>query len=144
MNLLYWLKLILSAKGKIIMNLRLLVVAACAVPLLTGCVVAVSDGEVDSHWASSNTSSWEKQHENNRNKIANLQLSQTYQTVLNTLGTPNFSEFVTKNAENYQVLFYATHSIHSDGKMTKDECTPLVFKNGQLVGWGDAAYNPLL
>ena len=126
------------------MNLRLLVVAACAVPLLTGCVVAVSDGEVDSHWASSNTSSWEKQHENNRNKIANLQLSQTYQTVLNTLGTPNFSGFVTKNAENYQVLFYATHSIHSDGKMTKDECTPLVFKNGQLVGWGDAAYNPLL
>lgn len=126
------------------MKVRLLLSALVASTLLTGCVVAVSDGEVDSQWATSSTSSWQKSHKQNRDKIANLQLSQSYQVVLNTMGTPNFSEFVTKDNINYQVLFYATHSIHSDGKMTKDECTPLVFKNGELVGWGEAAYTPIL
>jgi len=28
-----------------------------------------------------------------------------------------------------------------DGITTKDECTPLVFRNGNLVGWGDSAYS---
>ena len=126
------------------MKVRLLLSALAASTLLTGCVVAVSDGEVDSQWATSSASSWQKEHKQNRNKIANLQLSQSYQAVLNTMGTPNFSEFVTKDNTHYQVLFYATHSIHSDGKMTKDECTPLVFKDGELVGWGEAAYNPIL
>jgi hypothetical protein len=36
----------------------------------------------------------------------------------------------------YQVLYYRTHRTHSDGETTKDETTPLVFKDSALIGWG--------
>ncbi|WP_351079613.1 DUF3192 domain-containing protein, partial [Shewanella sp. CAL98-MNA-CIBAN-0140] len=62
---------------------------------------------------------------------------------LKTLKTPDFTELLKKEEDVYQVLFYATHSIHSDGKMTKDECTPLVFKNDKLVGIGASALQML-
>jgi len=121
---------------------KALLIAALTAPFLTGCVIAVSDGEADTHWAG-NSSSWQKQHKNNREVISNLALDTSYQTVLNKLNTPNFTELLKQGDDVYQVLFYATHSIHSDGKMTKDECTPLVFKNDKLIGVGDTIYKSL-
>ena len=121
---------------------KALLIAALTAPFLTGCVIAVSDGEADTHWAGS-SSSWHKQHKNNREVISNLALDTSYQTVLNKLNTPNFTELLKQGDDVYQVLFYATHSIHSDGKMTKDECTPLVFKNDKLIGVGDTIYKSL-
>ncbi len=121
---------------------KMLLIATLSIPLLTGCVIAVSDGEADTHWAGSG-SSWEKQHQSNREVIANLALDTSYHTVLNKLHTPNFTELLKQGDDVYQVLFYATHSIHSDSKITKDECTPLVFKNEKLVGVGDTIYNTL-
>jgi hypothetical protein len=109
---------------------KVLLIAALAAPLLTGCVIAVSDGEAQTHWAG-NSSSWEEHHQFNRESISGLTLDTSYQNVLK------------KDGDVYQVLFYATHSIHSDGKMTKDECTPLVFKNEKLIGVGDSIYNSL-
>ena len=121
---------------------KALLIVALTAPFLTGCVIAVSDGEADTHWAG-NSSSWQKQHKNNREVISNLALDTSYQTVLNKLNTPNFTELLKQGDDVYQVLFYATHSIHSDGKMTKDECTPLVFKNDKLIGVGDTIYKSL-
>ena len=121
---------------------KALLIAALTAPFLTGCVIAVSDGEADTHWAG-NSSSWQKQHKNNREVISNLALDTSYQTVLNKLNTPNFTELLKQGDDVYQVLFYATHSIHSDGKMTKDECTPLVFKNDKLIGVGYTIYKSL-
>ncbi|BDF95362.1 MULTISPECIES: DUF3192 domain-containing protein [Pseudoalteromonas] len=121
---------------------KVLLIAALTAPFLTGCVIAVSDGEAESHWAGNN-SSWEKHHQANREKIASLALDTSYQSVLSQLKTPEFTELLKKEDDVYQVLFYATHSIHSDGKMTKDECTPLVFKNDKLIGVGDSIYNSL-
>ena len=121
---------------------KALLIAALTAPFLTGCVIAVSDGEADTHWAG-NSSSWQKQHKNNREVISNLALDTSYQTVLNKLNTPNFTELLKQGDDVYQVLFYATHSIHSAGKMTKDECTPLVFKNDKLIGVGDTIYKSL-
>ena len=66
-------------------------------------------------------------------------MDSSYQSVLTTLETPSFTELLKKDNDVYQVLFYPTHSVHSDGKMTKDECTALVFKNDKLVGIGDTA-----
>ncbi|MCQ8878160.1 DUF3192 domain-containing protein [Pseudoalteromonas shioyasakiensis] len=122
---------------------KLMLVAALSAPLLTGCVIAVSDGEAETHWAGDSSTSWQKQHKNNREIIANLALDSNYQMVLNRLHTPNFTELLKKDGNVYQVLFYATHSIHSDGKMTKDECTPLVFENDKLIGVGDTIYQSL-
>lgn len=122
---------------------KVLLIAALTAPLLTGCVIAVSDGEAESHWASDSMSSWEKHHQQNREIIANLAMDTSYQTVLNKLHTPDFTELLKKQDDVYQVLFYATQSIHSDSKTTKDECTALVFKNEKLMGVGEKIYNSL-
>lgn len=118
-----------------------LLAAALIAPFLTGCVIAVSDGEADTHWAGSNSSSWQHHHKKNREVIADLKMDRSYQSVLAQLKTPSFTELLKKDDDVYQVLFYATHSIHSDSKTTKDECTPLVFKNDKLVGVGESALN---
>lgn len=107
-------------------------------PLLTGCVVAVGgDHDYD------NNSHWKARHAENRTTIANLDAGATYQTILTQMGTPDFSEHLSVADKEYQILFYATQSLHSDSKTTKDECTPLVFEQKQLIGWGEAAYNKL-
>ncbi|GAA61066.1 hypothetical protein P20652_2940 [Pseudoalteromonas sp. BSi20652] len=116
-----------------------LLAAALIAPFLTGCVIAVSDGEAETHWAGNDSSSWETKNENNREAISALAMDSSYQSVLTKLKTPNFTELLKKDNDVYQVLFYATHSVHSDGKTTKDECTPLVFKNDKLVGIGQSA-----
>ena len=118
---------------------KVLLIAALTAPLLTGCVIAVSDGEAETHWAGKNSSSWQSKYKNNREVIAELKMDSSYQSVLTTLDTPSFTELLKKDNDVYQVLFYPTHSVHSDGKMTKDECTALVFKNDKLVGIGDTA-----
>jgi hypothetical protein len=40
-------------------------------------------------------------------------------------------------------LFYRTQRKHSDGETTRDETTPLVFRDNRLIGWGDGVYNDL-
>ncbi|CAH9049452.1 hypothetical protein PSECIP111951_01334 [Pseudoalteromonas holothuriae] len=122
---------------------KLLLVAALATPLLSGCIVAVSDGEVDHGWVKHN-GNWEKTQHDNRKKIAKLNIGADYQSVLNSFDTPEFTELVKKGDNVYQVLFFATNSKHSDGKVTKDECTPLVFKDAKLIGFGDSAMAELL
>ncbi|WP_404341055.1 DUF3192 domain-containing protein [Pseudoalteromonas mariniglutinosa] len=122
---------------------KILLIAALTAPFLTGCVIAVSDGDADTHWTGGSSKSWQKVHKDNRDKIAALALDSSYQVVINHLKTPNFTELLKKNDDVYQVLFYATHSIHSDGKTSKDECTPLVFKNDKLIGVGETIYRSL-
>ncbi|MCK8136082.1 DUF3192 domain-containing protein [Pseudoalteromonas sp. 2CM28B] len=122
---------------------KTLLIAALTTPFLTGCVIAVSDGEAEGHWAGNSSSSWQATHKNNREIISGLAMDSSYQSVLKALKTPDFTELLKKEEDVYQVLFYATHSIHSDGKMTKDECTPLVFKNDKLVGIGASALQVL-
>ena len=38
------------------------------------------------------------------------------------------------------VWFYFTESKWSDGSITRDECTPLFFEDGNLAGWGKKEY----
>lgn len=119
---------------------KLLLISALTFPLLTGCVVAVNGGE-DGEYVTK--SSWQKEYKETRNKIANLAIGEQYSSVIEQFGTPNFSESFKKEETDIRVLFYATHSLHSDGKASKDECTPLVFKNGVLQGWGEASYKQI-
>lgn len=119
---------------------KVLLIAALSSTLLSGCIVAVSDGEVDHGWASDyNSSSWQHQQKQNREKISELEVGADFNAVKEQFKTPNFTELVSKDGDSYQVLYYATNSKHSDGKVTKDECTPLVFKNQKLIGYGDNA-----
>ena len=59
------------------------------------------------------------------------------------MGLADFNEFHQKDQDRFQVLYYRTQRKNGDGVTTKDECTPLVLKNGLLVGWGDTAYGML-
>lgn len=113
---------------------------------LSGCVVNVGDGE--SGWDSSE--SWEKVQEKNRNNLIKLSLGMSKDQVMTLMGTADLSEaYIQQSAQQGEankevlVLFYRTQHTHSDGKTTKDECTPIVLSNNALVGWGDTAYSKI-
>ena len=57
--------------------------------------------------------------------------------VVGRLGAPHFSEAFTRDGEEFRVLFFRTRHRHSDGETSRDETTPLVFRNDTLIGWGD-------
>ena len=111
---------------------------------LSGCVLNVGD-----HESGKSHDYWEVQQEKNRTSLTKLSLGMTFEQVQIIMGTADFSEaFVSQNnaqsdQEQVKVLFYRTQWAKGDGKTTKDECTPIVFKNNELIGWGDAAYKQI-
>jgi len=118
--------------------LPLLIIAPLTLGL-TGCVVAVG-GDDDGYSMSHDLNDREY---DNRKKIARLQLNSNFNDVQSMFGTADFNEVYQKEGENIQVLYYRTNRKHKDGITTKDECTPLIFKNGVLVSWGESAYKML-
>lgn len=114
--------------------------AAALVSTLSGCVVAVGNDGFDND---DDGKSWRKTQEYNQNYVSTLKTGLDMATIRKNLGTPAFSESFMKQGETIEVLFYRTHHTHSDGMTSKDECTALIFKQGQLVGWGDKAYQNL-
>jgi hypothetical protein len=105
---------------------------------MTGCVISVDgdgyDGDRDD---------WENREYENRRKLSTLELDMGLAEITSYMGTPDFNELYNKGDDNYQVLFYRTNRQSGDGFTTKDECTPLVIKNGKLAGWGETAYRKL-
>ena len=104
---------------------------------LSGCVISV--GGDDSHYSSD----WEDREYNNRKHVSQLENNMTHESVVRKMGVADFNELVEKSGHAYRILFYRTQRKMDDGMTTKDECTPLVFKDGMLVGWGDSAYQYL-
>ena len=103
---------------------------------LSGCVISVdADGEYGHH------SEWQEKEQKNRKYISQLQQNATYEQILSRMGIADFNELYTQGNDTYQVLYYRTQRKDGDGVTTQDECTPLIFKNTALVGWGESAYN---
>ena len=103
---------------------------------LSGCIV-VGGGDWDDH-----DSDWQEEQKDNKRVISQLEIGDSRQSILELLGAPDFSEAFSNGDNNFRILFYRTQHEHSDGDTTKDETTPLVFKNNRLVGWGmDALAN---
>ena len=86
---------------------------------------------------------WDEDQQTNRKYISELSLGTQRSAVLLKLDTPSYSEAFIKDGEEYSVLFYRTHHVSSDGDTTKDETTPLIFKNDQLMGWGQEVLGSL-
>lgn len=113
-----------------------LLVMAPLTTALTGCVIAV-DGKGD--WdANTIHSSHDAAYENRKN-LAELEENMSFSAVKKKMGVPDFNETYEKNGEKIQVLYYRTNRKHADDMTTKDECTPLIFKDKTLVSWGDKA-----
>jgi len=108
--------------------------AALLATILLGCIY------VD---RSSDNVTWRAEQGKNRSIINGLELGSERQNVLMRMGTPDFSEAFTSKDGNYHVLYYRTQHHRSDGETTKDETTPLVFRDNKLIGWGQSTLNSL-
>ncbi|MCZ4337564.1 DUF3192 domain-containing protein [Shewanella colwelliana] len=87
---------------------------------------------------------WEDRQSYNNAKLTELSLGQPLSEVKQLLGKADFSEAKTSSNQTLQVLFYRTHHSKSDGETTRDECTPLLFKDDKLVAWGQDTYQQYL
>ncbi len=65
-----------------------------------------------------------------------LRIGMTKQEVVAVMGEPVQNETYTKP----DVWYYYTNPNWFDGLATEDECMPLVFKDGKLIGWGNEYY----
>lgn len=101
---------------------------------LSACVV-IADGDSD-HDRSDHT----KIERHNRDGIAGLSTGMSRVDVTSKMGTPDFDDQLT---DGHRVLFYRTQRKHGDGMTTRDECTPLIFSNDKLIGWGQLALDKL-
>ncbi|MGB3724215.1 MAG: DUF3192 domain-containing protein [Glaciecola sp.] len=122
------------------MKKMLLVVAVSSV-LMSGCVISVDDDNDYDHYNS--RANWQEIEEDNRAHISNLSVGQSIESVRRKMGVPAFDELVVKNDQEHRILFYRTQRNKGDGATTKDECTPIVFINGELSGFGEAALNAI-
>jgi len=83
---------------------------------------------------------WNDREEYNRQFIAKIQWNQfTFEHALEKLGSPDITEAKQIKGDRFQVMFYRTQHVKSDGITTQDECTFLLFKNDVLkeIGLGN-------
>lgn len=66
----------------------------------------------------------------------NLRVGMTKNEVLQVMGKPMTGEVFCKPDRWY----YYIEPVWMDGLTTEDECMPLIFENGVLVGWGRNFY----
>ena len=85
---------------------------------------------------------WEARQSYNLKFINTLDLTKNYnrEMIIELLGAPDITEARMDGDETLQVMFYRTNHAKSDGITTKDECTPLLFKDGKLIAWGITAF----
>lgn len=86
---------------------------------------------------------WQDREAFNKRYIAKLSIETptNLNTVLEYLGSPDLTFAKRDNEEVWQIIFYRTQHIKSDGITTMDECTGLLFKNGELILWGPSAFD---
>ena len=84
---------------------------------------------------------WEDREAYNRQFIAKLELKNfNFNSAIEQLGSPDITEAKLVDETSYQVSFYRTQHVKSDGITTQDECTALLFINGVLTAIGNTAY----
>lgn len=83
---------------------------------------------------------WPDRQEFNRFYInkAKLQLLD-FNQVIKQLGSPDITEAKRVDDNYYQLMYYRTQHMKSDGITSQDECTPLLFKNNKLIAKGEIA-----
>jgi len=82
---------------------------------------------------------WEDREAYNRQFINKLKLGKfTFDQALEKLGSPDITEAKLVDNNNFQVLFYRTQHVKSDGMTTIDECSYLLFVNEHLVEYAKA------
>ncbi|MDF0534524.1 DUF3192 domain-containing protein [Shewanella sp. A32] len=88
--------------------------------------------------------SWEDRQAYNQEKLTEIKLGQSGEEIITMMGRPDFSEAKLSQGQALNILFYRTHQTKPDGATTKDECTPLLFRNDRLIAWGEDTYQQYL
>lgn len=87
-------------------------------------------------------SCWAIRQGSNRQGLMLLEIGMSKQEMLKIMGMPSLNEaYKMPNEGIMEVFFYYTHRKWADYNTTKDECTPVVLENGEIVGWGDNFYD---
>ncbi len=74
--------------------------------------------------------------ERNVENSKQLRVGMTKSEVLDVMGEPLSDESFCRP----DLWFYYHKTVWADGLVTEDECMPLVFEEGRLVGWGNTFY----
>ena len=72
----------------------------------------------------------------NNESLKNLKVGMTKEEVITVMGEPLKDQVYHRP----DLWWYYTNPVWSDSVVTRDECTPLVFKEGRLEGWGQEFY----
>ena len=114
---------------------RILIIAGIGATLLatSGCVIHLGEDIGQTH------DSVRAEEMRARHRIAEWPLGTPSSVVLAELGTPAFTDLVDTPSGELRVLRYRTHRTHADGETTRDETTPLLFRDGRLVVSGELA-----
>jgi len=84
---------------------------------------------------------WGDRESYNKQYIGKLTLEKfNFEQAIEELGGPDITEAKKVDGNSFQVMFYRTQHMKSDGLTTQDECTALLFKNGSLIAIGKSAY----
>lgn len=84
---------------------------------------------------------WGDRESYNKQYIGKLTLEKfNFEQAIDELGGPDITEAKKVDGNSFQVMFYRTQHVKSDGFTTQDECTALLFKNGSLIAIGKPAY----
>lgn len=82
----------------------------------------------------------EKMDRNNKN-LMSLEIGMSKNDVLEIMGMPTLNEsYQSLKGQAITIFFYYTQRQLADGNVTKDETTPVVFRDGNLIGWGSEFY----
>ncbi len=91
--------------------------------------------------SASGCATWQKKMETNNANLLKLEMGMSKEKVITIMGPPLFNEaYKSLYDKSVVILFYYTQRKWADGSETKDECTPIIIENDELVGWGDEFY----
>jgi len=83
---------------------------------------------------------WEDRESYNRQYVTKVKLDQlNIDKIITDLGSPDITEAKKVDNTHYQLMYYRTQHMKSDGITTEDECTALLFKNDLLNAIGESA-----
>ncbi len=86
-------------------------------------------------------SCWQATQARNRDGLLRLKIGMTKEEVLRIMKKPVLNEaYKTEDGKELVILFFYTNRMWADGNYTRDECTPVVFEDGRVVGWGNEFY----
>ena len=74
----------------------------------------------------------------NENVVLMMMESKTFkiESAPFTIENPFKTEIYSNDIDVYKILYFYTDLVKTDGFITDEELTPIIFKNNKLIGWG--------